>query len=60
MTTTRDATLTRFDRLDACPRCGAHRWEQDRRLALEGLVRCGECLHTADWVLLAYPEIGGE
>lgn len=34
-----------FRDLDGCPHCGAHRWEQDRRLALLNFVRCGECAH---------------
>ena len=31
------------DDLHACPRCGAHRWEQDARMVAADVVRCGEC-----------------
>lgn len=40
------STTTRTDHRDlhACPRCGAHRWEQDHDLLVRDMVRCGECL----------------
>lgn len=37
------AVLRFRDELDACPACGAHRWEQTQAMLVADVVRCGEC-----------------
>lgn len=39
------ASSTTHRDLHACPRCGAHLWEQDQSLLARDMVRCRECLN---------------
>lgn len=41
------STTIRTDHRDlhACPRCGAHRWEQDQEMRERDTARCDECAH---------------